>query len=951
MAYSNSWPYNGGYPRTLTLAISQTINSSSNTSTLNWSLTSSGSEAVSVAPTTVTINNTTVYSCPTTRYNSGVFPAINGSTGGSMTIAHKANGTVDPIPVVFSTNLYSYSPVPVVNTTISFSSITTYTLSTSAGTGSTITVNRTSSGYSGASTGNIASGTRVYYGDKLKISFGASTGYLLNAHTVNGSTFTSGNTHTVSGNVSVVSTANVAASTISATNANIGAKSTITVTRGSSSYTHTITYSFGSASGTIVTKSSSTSISWTVPTSLYAQIPNSKTGTCTLTCTTYSGNTSVGTKTCTLTLTATGGPTVNGTVVDVNSSTVSLTGNSSKLVKYKSTARCTITATGNNSASISTKKIAGTTVTSNTRDIANTTATSYEFYAADSRGYTATKTITPTMVNYVKLTNSPNAYRPTPTGSVICLTVSGNYFNGSFGASSNTLTVQYRWIDADDTGASWSSWEVADITVSSNTYKQSDPYITLGSDFDYMTTYSVQVKAQDELEDVTKTLTVKPGIPVFDWGKSDFNFNVMVNMHGFNTGNKYIRFHDERFTKGTASPDNWLESGIQFFDVNDNYMGHIGFSKIKSSDSKSRLLFRIYADGAGSSAYRQLTLVNDENDSAELNWNGDTSTFSGDMTVSGYITGKLSSESANGFNMNTYGNLVHKRANTSDRWVIAGNDSTVNFGVYYDTGNIISNGTITTGGTAEIGGALGVVGNGYFGPADLSATGVISVRVRNAYRQGALYVSGAGNLGLYDYTQSNWILYGNTSNETICPRVLKCTSPSGDTTASIHLGAGVIELYAPTPYIDFHYNRNSSDFTARIIESSSGTFSFMKPSNAYAPLYAASYNTGSSRRIKTDITPINEDDAEKLLLLEPSTFIVRGDDKRSAGLIAEDAYETLPMVVNMPDGYDEEEYSKKNDDEIIVSELPTINYQELIPYMIKLLQIQDARIKQLEEKE
>lgn len=93
------------------------------------------------------------------------------------------------------------------------------------------------------------------------------------------------------------------ASSVSATSVNLGAASTITISRASSSFTHTLTYKFGSASGTIVTKTTAASVSWTPPLSLASQIPNATTGTCTITCTTYSGTTSIGSKTCTHTLT------------------------------------------------------------------------------------------------------------------------------------------------------------------------------------------------------------------------------------------------------------------------------------------------------------------------------------------------------------------------------------------------------------------------------------------------------------------------------------------------------------------------------------------------------------------------------------------------------------------------------------------------------------------------
>lgn len=92
------------------------------------------------------------------------------------------------------------------------------------------------------------------------------------------------------------------ASSISMGAGTMGSASTITITRASSSFTHTLTYAFGSASGTIATKTASTSVSWTPPITLAQQIPSSTSGTATITCDTYSGNTKIGSKSITVTL-------------------------------------------------------------------------------------------------------------------------------------------------------------------------------------------------------------------------------------------------------------------------------------------------------------------------------------------------------------------------------------------------------------------------------------------------------------------------------------------------------------------------------------------------------------------------------------------------------------------------------------------------------------------------
>ena len=129
---------------------------------------------------------------------------------------------------------------------VSLSYANTYTLSISAGTGSSITVKRNGT--------TLSNGATITYGDVLTITFKASTGYNLATHTVNGSTFTSGGTHTVTGAVKVVSTATKKTYTLSIS---AGTGSTITVKKGSTTLSNgaTITYgdvltiSFGSKPG------------------------------------------------------------------------------------------------------------------------------------------------------------------------------------------------------------------------------------------------------------------------------------------------------------------------------------------------------------------------------------------------------------------------------------------------------------------------------------------------------------------------------------------------------------------------------------------------------------------------------------------------------------------------------------------------------------------------------
>lgn len=322
-------------------------------------------------------------------------------------------------------------------------------------------------------------------------------------------------------------------STISASAGTIGDISKIAVSRQSSDFYHTIAYTFGSLSGYITSagevcdsavKFKNESINFQLPESFYAQIPNAKSGTCTLTCRTYSGSTLIGTaQTASFTVRVNESacaPVVSGTVADTNATTIALTGDSSKLVRFCSNALCTITAAAQkNAGSIATKKIGGKTISGNTRTINAIETDSVTFYAKDSRGCDSSATVKSSFVKYIKLTNNASVKRTDATSGKAVLSFSGAYFSGSFGAVSNSLTVKYRIGTA-------SFVTLSDVTVSGSKYSAS---VALDN-MDYTSSYKITVVVSDKLSSVTKTLTLKKGTPVFDWGENDFAFHVPVQM-------------------------------------------------------------------------------------------------------------------------------------------------------------------------------------------------------------------------------------------------------------------------------------------------------------------------------------------------------------------------------------------------------------------------------------
>lgn len=83
--------------------------------------------------------------------------------------------------------------------------------------------------------------------------------------------------------------------------ARIGQKQTIKITRANSSFTHKLYYTWAGTK-TLIASNVGTGYEWTPPASMAEKIPNTTSGTCVLTCETYTGSTLVGTKTISFTL-------------------------------------------------------------------------------------------------------------------------------------------------------------------------------------------------------------------------------------------------------------------------------------------------------------------------------------------------------------------------------------------------------------------------------------------------------------------------------------------------------------------------------------------------------------------------------------------------------------------------------------------------------------------------
>jgi len=239
------------------------------------------------------------------------------------------------------------------------------------------------------------------------------------------------------------------ASSVTATNADIGSATSINILRFDNSFKHTLTFVCGVQNGTIATNVDTT-FGWTIPTSFYTLIPNATSIVCTVTCQTFSGATLVGTSSTNFTASVNqtiSSPIVNATVTDVNALSTALTGNNQNMVRFVSNARTVISATAQNSATIVSRSVVCGNLSSTLADstLNGVESGSFVVSATDSRGFISSTTITRTLINYVHLTVNPLIYRTQPTNNEVAITFNGNYFNASFGTTSNSLILMYRF--------------------------------------------------------------------------------------------------------------------------------------------------------------------------------------------------------------------------------------------------------------------------------------------------------------------------------------------------------------------------------------------------------------------------------------------------------------------------------------------------------------------------
>lgn len=320
------------------------------------------------------------------------------------------------------------------------------------------------------------------------------------------------------------------ASVATASDAVIGGVSRLAVTRKNAQSTHAIGWKFGTLTGFLTptgeicseeVRFAGEKLEFYLPESFYDQIPNAKTGVCELTVYTYCGFNPVGTpqkaqfnvsvqeEACI--------PEIFGTVTDTNAATVALTGDRETLIRYRSCALCTVAGQAKKGARIVHKKIAGEAVEEG-RIVDGPESGNFVLEVTDSRGFTAKALLQAACVPYIPLTCFAEVKREGAASGEATLSISGAFYDGSFGKEENILLLSYS---TDGENFIPIQAELGEGTYSAQ--------VKL-TDMDYTRRYTVTVRATDCLSTAEKQVILKKGVPTFDWGESDFAFHVPVQM-------------------------------------------------------------------------------------------------------------------------------------------------------------------------------------------------------------------------------------------------------------------------------------------------------------------------------------------------------------------------------------------------------------------------------------
>ena len=222
-------------------------------------------------------------------------------------------------------------------------------------------------------------------------------------------------------------------------------------------------------------------------------------------------------------------PTLTPTITDANGRTIELTGDPFTFIKdYSEVYFSSGAKTRKGATIVSQRMTCGSQrfidMSSGYLDVLD--GDTLEFTVTDSRGLTAKAELRITLIPYHRPTCHIEVTEPNTKGEMR-VTISGKFFNGSFGTKNNSdLQFQY-YLAANGEQVNEGGWPVLEVdTPSISNGEYSTGYTFTG--LNYLNTYTIQVNVIDELVNGMSNVVTTKTTPIFDWSKTDFKHNTKV---------------------------------------------------------------------------------------------------------------------------------------------------------------------------------------------------------------------------------------------------------------------------------------------------------------------------------------------------------------------------------------------------------------------------------------
>lgn len=225
-------------------------------------------------------------------------------------------------------------------------------------------------------------------------------------------------------------------------------------------------------------------------------------------------------------------PTLNISLKDTNQRSLAVTGNNQIFVRGISDVQFDLGAKVYKGSTIKNIWIQNgdKLINSGTGYLTEVATNTFYAYVEDNRGYYAAKEIiipTSRWIEYFPLTCALKTALLDGSGT-IDITISGKFFTGNFGVTSNSMRMEYHIINditLEDTYSPLTP--ITPIVDSEGNYT----YTFTVTGLDYKSRYRLRVLTIDSImTDYSSFNSIVSAIPVFDWGKNDFAFYVPVYM-------------------------------------------------------------------------------------------------------------------------------------------------------------------------------------------------------------------------------------------------------------------------------------------------------------------------------------------------------------------------------------------------------------------------------------